>query len=361
MDPFYYSDDESNTNNEAFKAVDIAQGDLFDLFGKDTTVGFKDQKSPWLIREDAVKVVDTLETMVRYFWLVSLDPTDSFNSLVEALKLTGYNNHQPNLHEKCIYGFLFSGAKYAEYKLDLFKYEGKMGVECIRLSGCAFLLNEFQDALEKQLRDSGYMKFEDESDTESDFEIEFSDDEDVDFSFGAPTLAPQSNFLDLTEDGDYVESLIEDIQNPNFQVDSLLTVAHNACQAENMKALQAYDTQLFSACVASLAAAGYGLAIVRSAVLIIAQLLKNDKGSLKVTGEQYTVIAATLLAWLSGNDANQTVTVSEEVVDLIAQQLQTLNNRAQQTEECKNILNKVYSEAKSTHLRNSINRIITAC
>lgn len=268
--------------------------------------------------------LDDLSHLVLYRLTISLDVVQVFNTIINFFGQV--ENKTINLQEKKLVGFIFDKTNFAEFRVELFRHDGKVGINCQLLEGFAPTLQALWTQLEEALNEEGLIELE-EFDDDDDYDFLDSDDEDAVFDLG------DASFLNLAFDPSLVQLWIQDLtrfNNMNFVRDTLFLLAYNSGSKGNFDIMQESAQALFDTVVSCLQHATDSLPITRSACIVISRLLaRSESNGINVSLKQYNVIVEALQVWAAENDEKDHVTRSSEIAKLISQQLAKLTQLTQ--------------------------------
>lgn len=224
--------------------------------------------------------------------------------------------------DKKVLGYLFEDSHFACYCLQLFRHADTLGLSCDLHEGFAPALNSFWKGLRAALIDAQLVSTDEiieEEDEEDD--LDFLDSDSEDGGFILDLSAPSMKYLNLEENQTVIENWVEDIQDPNFSQDTLLSLSYN-CQSEsNLQVLVgSYAQDLFNSIIASMSSmTAETLPSVRSACVFLAELAKFS--NVNVTEENIKVLIDQLAKWTLSQQNAQEVMRSEEVATLLSKSI----------------------------------------
>jgi len=263
-------------------------------------------------------------------------------------------------NDSVIRGALFDETRYVEYKISLFTNGGSLGLSLDVLEGFAPAVQEFWKELQQALSENQYIESQEtESEMESDAEWDLAEsDEELPFDLELE----DSKYLKLEEDPELVDQMFQDLSNPNFMQQTLLLLAWNCQDAQNFKAVTGENQaqQLFDTIIACMiaSAADFCLPIARCASLLVSQLVHAH--DIKVTEDQFNVLVQTLVTWSISNQGEQSqgkLTSSKEVADLLSSQMSKMASLAV---NCKDTLERVYTQAPYDCVRANLHNVVRA-
>jgi len=294
------------------------------------------------------------------FFLHGVEVVPAFETVCKFVKKQG--NSQAFLQNKSAVGYVFNQTNYAQYRLEMFTHEKKMGLKCDTLDGFAPAVTDFWNDLKKNLNEENLIPAEevmflnDEEDEEDSFWDEDSMDLDGnDSGLSIPGLDLNvAKFLQFTENPDIVQNYIEDLDDPNFNQHTLLVLAWNAQQKENLQVMcEKYAQPLFDAVVACMI--NSTLPMVRCSAMIVS-LLACEK-AMKISQDQFHTLINTLNTWtLSKKTNNSEVTQSDEIAQLITRNLQSFENLLSENpqDSALDVLKKIHDETEFIEVKQNL-------
>lgn len=299
----------------------------FDLFNQ-SSAGFgknrEVQESKFLRRDfdfSPIPELDDLAFAVRYVLFDKSMQKEVFDHIVNFVR--NFQADAPNFEmfpeEGKIIGCLFEESQFASYCLQLFHNTDTLGLSCDLTNGFAPALNPFWNSLRQALIDAQFVSQEDETfEDEEDDDFDFLDSDTEDDGFVLDLSIPSMKYLNLEEDQTVIENWVQDIQDPNFSQETLLSLSYN-CQSETNLQLLAgnYAQQLFDSIIASFSSTtAETLPSVRSACVFLAELSKFS--NVNVTEGSIKVLIDQLAKWTLSQKKNSEVMRSEEVATLLS-------------------------------------------
>jgi len=272
----------------------------------------------------SVPQLDDLAYAVRYVLFDKSMQQGVFDHIVDFVQ--NYQAEQPNYsilpEESKILGYLFEECQFACYSLQMFRHADTIGLSCDLMDGFAPTLNPFWNALRSALIDAQFVSQEDETfEDEDDDDLDFLDSDSEDGGLPGFTLdlsGPSMKFLNLQDDQTVIENWVQDIQDPNFSQETLLSLSYN-CQSEtNLQILvNNYAQDLFDSVLASMSSmTAETLPSVRSACVFLAELAKFS--NVNVTEGHIKVLIDQLAKWTLSQKKNSEVMRSQEVATLLS-------------------------------------------
>lgn len=312
--------------------------------------------------------------LVRYVMLVAgVDVNSAFQFLKEFVQ-THQKNFKVVEDDFSILSIVFDGTLFAQFRIQIFSHGRHCGVCVHVMEGQAQdAVTEFWRKLKIDLTTSDFVDqvenedalFEDEAQSEDDdffasWDRWGSDAEDEEETPSLSLSIPSLNKPNLLET-DYVDSLMEDLQDQNFMMHSILLLAWNCQLQQNLETISSAGQaqQLFDAIITCLvaSAADFCLPIARSASLLVHQLV--DTGAIKITEAQFEVLVNTIVQWTIQNSGDSdTITQSEEIAQLLTSQLTKLDVAANSAVRAQ--LQEVYTRAPFQSVRQNIKPLVEA-
>jgi len=305
------------------------------------------------------------EHLVRFVMLVAgLDVNAVFQFLVGHVQMQ-LKNFKICEDSFALVGFVFDETVYAQFRVQLFAHGKQVGI-CIHvLDGSAQdAVTEFWRNLKIALIESEYveaemqnefLELEDQSDEEDDFFASWDDDSEEipSLTFSQPSLLQPC----------YVNDLVEDLQDQNFMLHSLLLLAWNCQLQQNLEIISnaGQAQQLFDAIITCLVttAADFCLPIARSASLLVTRLVETQ--AITISEEQFNVLVRTIVQWTIQNQKGEPekITQSEEIAQLLSSKLPQLAQVASSSDALKQ-LQEVYSQVPFQSVRQNIKPLVEA-
>lgn len=269
-----------------------------------------------------VPQLDDLAFAVRYVLFDQSLQTEVFDHLVNFVH--NYQEEAPNFEvladEQKVLGYLFEENRFACYCLQLFRHADTLGLSCDLLDGFAPALNPFWKALQQTLIEAQFVSpDEDEAfEEEEDDDLDFLDSDTEDGGFVLDLSAPSMKYLNLEDDQTVIEDWVQDIQDPNFSQETLLSLSYN-CQSETNLQILAdnYAQDLFDSIITSMSSmTTETLPGVRSACVFLAELSKFS--NVNVTEGNIKVLIDQLAKWTLSQKKTTEVMRSKEVATLLS-------------------------------------------
>jgi len=291
----------------------------------------------------------SLDTL-RHVILQTVDIATVFSCLVNFVRASqGFQNDTVDQYAKSIVGYVFDQTRYGQYKVQLFEYQGALGVSCSLIDGFAPTVQTFWQELVQALENEGYVTPAPMEASEDD-DFFFSDDEEMDLDLTS------ASFLSLDQDPEVIGSYVQDLKDPNYMLHTLMLLSWNLTNQENFEAARkACAQELFSNVVACLVSTATELTLpfVRSASILAAKLI--SEANVQVTKEQEAAIVQTIFSWTLNHGSSMTVTRSEEVATVLTEQL---GNFVRLSEQSRDVLETIHKETDFEQVRYNIGSVL---
>jgi len=259
-----------------------------------------------------------------------------------------------------IRGGLFDETRYVEYQVSMFTFEGRLGLSLEVVDGYAPAVQCFWKELTRTLSQNAYTEAQDEESDSEEFDF-FDSDEENDMPF---LDLEEAKFLSLGESPELVNQWFEDLSNPNFMQQTLLLLAWNCQNEQNFEAVTGDNQaqQLFDTIIACMiaTAADFCLPIARCASMLVGQLVESH--DIEVSDDQFQVLVKTLVDWsiANQNERDQSkLTCSKEVASILSSQI-SKEKMAPLAMNCKDTLERVYTQAPYDCVRNNLHKVVRA-
>jgi len=233
--------------------------------------------------------------------------SDTFSFINEQLLELGggYQNFRVYTEEFKTIGYHLDETREGCYRIQLFTFNDKLGVNCTRLDGDSLALSSLWSKLKASLHENMFYvdKFLAEEDEEDIFGDE-DDNEDMD-SF---------KYLDFSRDEAFVGKLVDDVLDLNVGTHALMLLKFNFQKEKNLQLVAGtkFSQKLFNNTVERLNIQQSSL----PATICAAHILKNlvENAELSVTAEQVSTIAYAAERLCAENEESRTIvpTASEE-------------------------------------------------
>lgn len=241
------------------------------------------------------------------------DIQGAYDFIVEQLTefSRGFKNFRDFPEEYKVVGYHFDETRQGCYRIQLFVFEGKLGVNCTRLEGDSLAVSQMWSLLKNVLHKQQYYEdpFLMQVEAETDDEAFFSDFEDMDFDMDS------FKFLDLSKDPDFTSKLIDEIEDMNVGTHALMLLNFN-CQKESNLEFIANDfgQNLFDRAVARLSDQTPQISLPDAVCISNLVCTLVATAALAVTAEQFKTIVDTAEEWCfeSGTRKSVVPTASEE-------------------------------------------------
>lgn len=268
--------------------------------------------------------VANLSQMTNFAFLQS-DPEEALEQCAEHLRERNMTNF--TTMPGSITGYFFQNNSNVKFNLRV-KTRGEESyvLHAMRMSGDAFVFNNFWRALVADLVEKLMVEEEDEevdSDASWAMDILFTDDED---DMDLDLNLNQDQYLKLKNDTDTVKVMIDDMKDPSFREACASTLAYNCANQDNLIVVMAFGQELFDTLIAcifcSMATCYYSqLPFYRSAAMLLDTMFEN-KAVQMVSNEQYDALVAATKSWAVASQNNQgEITNSEEIATILSKQL----------------------------------------
>merc|ERR1712176_671010 len=209
--------------------------------------------------------------------------------------------------------------------IQLFEYNGALGVNCTRLDGDSLALSALWGQLKERLHNSNYYVDKVLADGEDDEDI-FGDEED-DFDIDS------FKFLDFSRDEAFVSKLVGDVLDLNIGTHALLLLKFNLQKEANLELVAGNkdaSQTLFDNTVERLTTPHLTVPDVICASHILTQLLAQ--AALAITVDQVSQMIDAAARWSVEDVESKTIvpTASEEAATLL---LESISEATQQVSE----------------------------
>lgn len=363
----------------SFRAVQVQAAEL--PHNEESTVSMKNptyQKTNTTVsttRKGSQLSEESTDHLVRYVMLAAgVDLNIVFAFLEEYVRA-----HQKNFkitgESFSFISFVFDGTHFAQFRVSIFSNGQDMGVCLHVLEGAAqdavtefwrklklaLIGRQFVDQPEEDLS----VDMQNQCDDDDDFFASWYSDEEEDIPSLAMPTAPSMPTSAITEptilQPGYVNNLMEDLQDQNFMMHSILLLAFNCQLQQNLEIISraGQAQQLFDSIIACLvaSAADFCLPIARSASLLVNQLVET--GAITISEAQLQILVNTVAQWTIQNHHgnSETVTQSEEIAQLLTSQLPKLAHVASNT-QVRKTLEEVYSQVPFKSVRQNIKPLV---
>lgn len=263
-----------------------------------------------------------------------------------------------------IIGFAFEGTRFAQFRVQLFSHKNEVGVNVKFLGGDAQdTINTFWSELQTALVESDFSVGIKESNPLTQSDEEFFDDwlseEEDAFQLPIPDFTCQEP--DVIQPN-YVNDLMEDMQDQSFMLHSLMLLAWNCQLQQNLEVISSAGQaqQLFDLMITCLvtSATDFCLPIARSASLLVNKLVET--GAIEISEQQFEVLVKTIVQWtIQTSGDSETVTQSEEIAHLLSSKLPQIAQDVSNS-ECIQQLHEVYCRVPYQSVRQNIKPLVEA-
>jgi len=210
----------------------------------------------------------------------------------------GYENFRTFPDEMKTIGYFLDETREGCYRIQLFNFEGKIGVNCTRLDGDSLAVCALWASLKLALHDQNFYfdKFLEEA--EDDEEIFGEDDEDLDMD--------AFKYLDFSRDEAFVSKMVDDISDANVGTHSLMLLKFNLEKENNLELVsEKFAQRLFDNTVECLSKPTVSIPDVVCASHIIAAMV--TQAAINVTIEQLENIFEAAENWCFESHSSRTV------------------------------------------------------
>lgn len=256
---------------------------------------------------------------------------DTYEYILEQLaeNSRGFKNFREFPEEYKVVGYHFNDSRQGCYRVQLFEFEGKFGVNCTRLDGDALAVSQIWSLLKNSLHESKFYEdpFLMQLENETDDEPFFSDDEDFDME--------SFKFLDLSRDPHFVSKLVDEIEDITVGTHALMLLNFNCGKESNLDYLASqFGQTVFDKAVTRLAEDASRITLPDA--VCISSLICNmvAQAALAVTAEQFKTLIDTAEYWCVESGPRKTVvpTASEEAAHNLTSVLRPLFNSVSEGE-----------------------------
>lgn len=249
----------------------------------------------------------------------------------ELKKFAGFQNFRAYPEEFKTVGYHIDETREGCYRIQLFAYNNKIGVNCTRLDGDSLALGALWSKLKASLHENEYYvdKFLVDNDEEDDIFDDEDDNEDMDVD--------AFKYLDFSRDEAFVNKLVDDVLDINVGTHALLLLKFNFQKEKNLQLVANKCAQkLFDNSVKLLNTEYSSLPAAICASHILKQLVENAP-ELSVSVEQVSNMASAALNLCAENEKSRTIvpTASEEATQFL---LETIPEATDKISENKNDL-----------------------
>lgn len=231
----------------------------------------------------------------------------AFDAILAFLNTTaqGLKNFKAHSSTKTAYSYKFESSSFTCFKFSIFKtVEDQVGVCCNRLNGDSVLMSKVWQEFKVFMAERGL--YEEEMLLEQfDFEDGFFSEDEDDLDLEALM------YLDLTQDENFVQKLIEEIQDVNLCEHALLLLTFNCQREENLNVVLDHSAALFDGITTCLDQNEENLVVARCCARLCVLMTENNQ-QLNVQWEDFEVFMKTLVNWSLGS-AQQKLTVPVDV------------------------------------------------
>lgn len=245
------------------------------------------------------------------------EATATFNHINDQLLdlSEGYQNFRIYPAEFKTVGYHLNETREGCYRIQLFEYNNKLGVNCTRLDGDSLALGSLWSKLKTSLHENGFYvdKFLAEMEEEDNiFDDEDDDDEDMD----------AFKYLDFSRDEAFVRKLVDDVLDFNVGTHALMLLKFNFQKEKNLQLVaDKFSQDLFNNTIERLNLQHSTLPATICASHIIKDLV--ERAELSVTAEQVNNMATAAERLCAEKEEPRTIvpTASEEASHLLLESI----------------------------------------
>lgn len=255
-----------------------------------------------------------------HFVTILSSPDDILSECAEFLEELSMKNFEVDVFHGNVKGYFFQDAKNVMFSLQIRgQDDADLYLDATRMTGDAFVFNDFWKALNTYLGEKGHIEEEIQDEEDNWSFIDFSDDEDgMDLE--------DSKYLNFNMCSGTVKHMIDDMKDPNFRESRASTLAFNCEDNENRQVLMQYGQELFDALIAcifcSMATCYFvQLPFYRSAAQLLDAVFDNEAVRMVSTEQYETLVAATKNWALQSRHNHGEITCSEEIATILSKQL----------------------------------------
>lgn len=287
---------------------------------------------------------------------------DTYEYILEQLaeNSRGFKNFREFPEEYKVVGYHFNDSRQGCYRVQLFEFEGKFGVNCTRLDGDALAVSQIWTLLKNALHESKFYEdpFLTQLENETDDEF-FSDDEEFDME--------SFKFLDLSRDPHFVSKLVDEVEDLNVGTHALMLLNFNCGKESNLDFLASqFGQALFDKSVTRLAEDESRITLPDA--VCISSLVRNMVAQTKiaVTAEQFKTLIDTADYWCVESGKRKTVvpTASEEAAHNLTSVLRPLLDSVSEEERSQidstAQLNAIVEKTNFDSVRDNVDAFLTS-
>lgn len=286
---------------------------------------------------------------------------EAYDLVKEALKTFSedFQNFKEFPEAKKIVGYHFADTRPGCYRVELFEKEERLGINCTRLMGDAMAVTSLWDLLKRELVTKEFVTDDSvmfDGMTDDDDEGFFSDDDEDDDDL----LMDSFKYLDFSRDAPFVNRLINEIEDKNVGTHSLMLLAFNLQNENNLDFLsENYGQEIFNKIVLRLQDSEHvDLPVSRCAASIIEQLIQ--KQVFNITVQQMKVILQTVLQWSQESGRAVTPSASEETSCRLTNVLGDLTSALTEDFDMQSELQQIHDETDFTSVKDNLGGFLIA-
>jgi len=268
-------------------------------------------------------------------------------------------NHREFPEEYKMVGYHLDETREGCYRIQLFSYNDKLGVNCTRLNGDSLALCSLWGKLKQALHEGEYYvdKFLVEGELEDDDEI-FGDDDDDDLD------RDSFLYLDFSRDEAFVSKMIADINDVNVGTHALMLLKFNFEKESNLSLVsgtQKFSQDLVDKTIERLSGNYVTLPVAVCAANILKKLLCEAGADVEISSEQLDAIIAAADSWCYESNTSRTITptASEEASLYLTELIDTAKGLVTEDLDEMNIQQKIQRIQDKTHFRSVQNQTLT--
>merc|ERR1711879_150380 len=286
------------------------------------------------------------------------DIEETYSFINEELKsFAGFQNYREYPEELKTVGYHIDETREGCYRIQLFAYNNKVGVNCTRLDGDSLALGSLWSKLKARLHEQEYYvdKFLVDNDEDEDIFAEEDNEEKIDVD--------AFKYLDFSRDEAFVNKLVDDILDTNVGTHALLLLKFNFKKQKNLQLVANNCAQkLFDNSVKLLNTEYSTLPAAICASHIMKQLVENAP-ELTVSVEQLTDMANAALNLCAENEKSRTIvpTASEEASYFLLESIREGTDKISENNNDLDIqdeLQRIYSQTGFDSVRDSAESLI---
>jgi len=242
------------------------------------------------------------------------DLQDTYTFINEQLTnlSEGYQNYRVFAEECKTVGYFLDETREGCYRIQCFKFEGNLGVNCTRLNGDSLAVCSLWSQLKQKLHEDNYYtdKFLAEAAETEDEDIFGPEDDDLDLD--------SFKYLDFARDEAFVSKMVEDILDVNVGTHALMLLKFNFQNEKNLQIVtDKFAQKLFDNTTERLSEGNVPLPVAVCAAHILTKMVAQ--AAITVTVEQISNILEAAEQWCFENNPSKTIvpTASQEAAFLL--------------------------------------------